>query len=144
MYLLDTNVCVGLLKAQPAITGKLTAVPPNALYLCAVVKAELYYGARASQHIARNLATLQTFFGPYVSLGFDDGCAERYGELRADLRRTGQLIGAAGVGGASEHGERILQSVRGRRDGGVSLRADTWRYVLDGRMDRRPVAAGVT
>ena len=93
MYLLDTNVCVGLLKAQPAITGKLTAVPPNALYLCAVVKAELYYGARASQHIARNLATLQTFFGPYVSLGFDDGCAERYGELRADLRRTGQLIG---------------------------------------------------
>ena len=93
MYLLDTNVCVGFLKAQPAITGKLTAVPPNALYLCAVVKAELYYGARASQHIARNLATLQTFFGPYVSLGFDDGCAERYGELRADLRRTGQLIG---------------------------------------------------
>ena len=93
MYLLDTNVCVGLLKAQPAITGKLTAVPPNALYLCAVVKAELYYGARASQHIARNLATLQTFFGPYVSLGFDDECAERYGELRADLRRTGQLIG---------------------------------------------------
>ena len=93
MYLLDTNVCVGFLKAQPAITGKLTAVPPNALYLCAVVKAELYYGARASQHIARNLATLQTFFEPYVSLGFDDECAERYGELRADLRRTGQLIG---------------------------------------------------
>ncbi len=93
MYLLDTNVCVGFLKAQPAITGKLTAVPPSALYLCAVVKAELYYGARASQHIARNLATLQTFFEPYISLGFDDECAERYGELRADLRRTGQLIG---------------------------------------------------
>ena len=93
MYLLDTNVCVGFLKAQPAITGKLTAVPPNALYLCAVVKAELYYGARASQHIAGNLATLQTFFEPYVSLGFNDECAERYGELRADLRRAGQLIG---------------------------------------------------
>ena len=93
MYLLDTNVCVGFLKAHPAITEKLTAVPPNALHLCSVVKAELYYGARASQQTARNLATLEVFFEPYTSLGFDDGCAARYGELRADLRRTGQLIG---------------------------------------------------
>ena len=93
VYLLDTNVCIGILKANEAVVTKLAQAAPAELYLCSVVKAELYYGARGSQQIANNLATLETFFEPYTSLAFDDPCAERYGQLRADLRRTGQLIG---------------------------------------------------
>lgn len=93
MYLLDTNVCIGILKANEAVASKLALVAPSALYLCSVVKAELYYGARGSQQIATNLATLEAFFEPYTSLVFDDACAGIYGQLRADLRRTGQPIG---------------------------------------------------
>lgn len=93
MYLLDTNVCIGILKANDAVVSRMAQTAPAELYLCSVVKAELYYGARGSQQIANNLATLETFFEPYTSLTFDDSCAELYGQLRADLRRTGQLIG---------------------------------------------------
>lgn len=93
MYLLDTNVCIGILKANDAVVSRMAQTAPGELYLCSVVKAELYYGARGSQQIANNLATLETFFEPYTSLTFSDACAELYGQLRADLRRTGQLIG---------------------------------------------------
>ncbi len=93
MYLLDTNVCIGFLKANEVIVSKMAQVAPTDLNLCSVVKAELYYGARGSQQIANNLAVLERFFEPYTSLVFDDRSAQLYGQVRADLRRTGQLIG---------------------------------------------------
>jgi tRNA(fMet)-specific endonuclease VapC len=93
MYLLDTNVCVGVLKANARIVARFAQVSPANIKLCSVVKAELYYGARASQQIAQNLAALERFFRPLDSLSFDDASAEAYGQIRADLRRTGQPIG---------------------------------------------------
>jgi tRNA(fMet)-specific endonuclease VapC len=94
MILLDTNVCIGFMKGHRAIIEALGKHAPDEVRLCSVVKAELYFGARASQHIARNLATLERFCQPYLSLPFDDACARIYGQLRADLKRTGQIIGA--------------------------------------------------
>lgn len=93
MYLLDTNVCIGILKANDAVVSRTAQTAPAELYLCSVVKAELCYGARGSQQIANNLAILEAFFEPYMSIPFDDRCAQLYGQVRADLRRTGQLIG---------------------------------------------------
>lgn len=62
--------------------------------LCSVVKAELFYGARRSQHIAQNLEKLRVFMEPLPSLPFDDAAAEQYGLIRADLAAAGRPIGA--------------------------------------------------
>lgn len=94
MILLDTNVCIGFMKGHPRVRAALARYAPNDVRLCSVVKAELYFGARASVHLARNLATLEQFCQPYLSLPFDDACAGVYGQLRADLKRLGQPIGA--------------------------------------------------
>lgn len=93
MYLLDTNVCIGFLKANGAISKRVAQHPPSDLLLCSVVKAELFYGAWASQHVAHNLTALERFFKPYTSLAFDDLSAQHYAQVRAELRRTRQLIG---------------------------------------------------
>ncbi len=53
--------------------------------LCAVVKAELSYGASLSAHKAANLRAVEAFCAPFVSLPFDDACAQTYGVLRAQL-----------------------------------------------------------
>lgn len=58
-----------------------------------VVKAELFHGARRSQRVAENLKLLQQFFQPFVSLPFDDPCAEQYGIIRTQLEREGRPIG---------------------------------------------------
>ncbi|CAN5784678.1 type II toxin-antitoxin system VapC family toxin [soil metagenome] len=93
MFLLDTNVCVGVLKDNAVVVNRFGRYATAELRLCSVVKAELYYGARAGAAVAKNLATVERFCRPFESLPFDDSCAKTYGTLRADLRQRGQLIG---------------------------------------------------
>lgn len=58
-----------------------------------MVKAELLYGARSSEHVERNIGRLVAFFVAFESLPFDDSAAEVYGLIRAQLRREGRPIG---------------------------------------------------
>jgi tRNA(fMet)-specific endonuclease VapC len=92
--LLDTNICIAFLTGrQPAVRDKLLSLPRDEIVLCSVVRAELLYGARNSERVDQNLARLSAFFAPFRSLPFDDEAAERYGEIRALLRRQGTPIG---------------------------------------------------
>ena len=94
MFLLDTNVCVRFVNGTSnPLVRKLRVHSPTSIRLCSIVKAELVYGARHSSRPAANLRLLESFFAPFVSIPFDDACLEHYGTLRADLERTGGLIG---------------------------------------------------
>jgi tRNA(fMet)-specific endonuclease VapC len=93
--LLDTNICIAFLNGSDStVRDRLLAHPPDELTLCSVVKAELLYGARNSAHVESNLQKLERFFEPFTSLAFGDDAAGWYGQIRAHLRRSGQLIGA--------------------------------------------------
>ena len=94
MKLLDTNVCIAFLNGtDDGVRARLVAEDPDSVVLCSVVKAELLYGARHSEHVDRNLSRLASFFAPFESLPFNDGAAEIYGLVRAQLRRAGRPIG---------------------------------------------------
>lgn len=58
-----------------------------------MVKAELLYGARASERVDENLSRLAELFGAFPSLPFDDEAASHYGVVRAQLKRAGTPIG---------------------------------------------------
>ena len=93
-FLLDTNVCIRLLnKKHTDIEQRLRQHQPNEIALCSIVKAELLYGVRHSQHVEANLQLLKQFFAPLISLPFDDRCAEEAGLIRADLAAQGNSIG---------------------------------------------------
>ena len=97
-WLLDTSICVPLINrtgetSDPAVQ-RLLDRSPSSLYLCSVVKAELYFGARNSSRVADNLQRVTAFCGAFQSLPFDDDAASQYGVIRADLRREGRMIGA--------------------------------------------------
>jgi tRNA(fMet)-specific endonuclease VapC len=94
MYLLDTDTCVEYLRqANSLVVQRIRAKSPNELRLCSVVLAELYYGAHRSAKPQANLAKVQAFAQPFLSLPFDDKAAEIYGRIRADLAAQGALIG---------------------------------------------------
>ena len=94
MYLLDTNACIRVLNNSSArLVERLRGHDPGEIMLCSVVKAELVYGALRSSRRADNLRLLRRFFGPFVSLPFDDSCAEAYGAIRSDLEASGTPIG---------------------------------------------------
>ena len=93
MYLLDTNVCIGLLKGTlPSEAAAIAKHAPSELRLCAVVKAELLYGARKSDREAANLRVLERFFSSFASLPFDDDAAVCYAGIRERLERSGTPI----------------------------------------------------
>ena len=94
MYLLDTNACIRVLNgSSPVLVGRLREKEPSEIRLCSVVKAELFFGARRSARIEENLRLLQKFFSAFLSLPFDDLCAEHYGIIQNDLARSGSPIG---------------------------------------------------
>lgn len=94
-YLLDTDICIEYLRgSDPGIRDRLLTLSPNEVSLCSIVKAELLFGAQNSQKIAANLRRLRDFFQPFQSAPFDDRAAERYGSVRAHLRREGNEIGS--------------------------------------------------
>jgi tRNA(fMet)-specific endonuclease VapC len=94
MYMLDTNACIRILNNTSApLVSRLRAENPSAIRLSSITKAELLFGARHSARVAANLRLLGRFFAPFISLPFDDRCAEHYSAIRTDLTARGQLIG---------------------------------------------------
>lgn len=93
-YLLDTNICIALLKNnEESLKEKLISYSPIEILLCSVVKAELIYGARKSTCVEQNLNLLGVFFNQFVSLPFDDKAAEFYGVNRTILKNQGKPVG---------------------------------------------------
>lgn len=94
MYLLDTNACIQMLnRRHPGIEAHFRSLTPSDIAVCSIVKSELFYGARHSQHVERNLQRLQAFLAPLKSLPFDDRCAEEAGLIRTDLAAQGNPTG---------------------------------------------------
>lgn len=93
-YLLDTNVCIRYLQGRvPAIRDAIHARKPDTMVVCAVVRAELFYGAMKSQFPTETLTKQRQFIDRFASLPFDDAAALVFGQLRAHLHRQGNPIG---------------------------------------------------
>ena len=94
MILLDTNICIYLINARPPkVLAHFQQYRLGEIGLCSIVAAELTYGVAKSQS-ARNRAALEMFLAPLDILPFDERAIWVYGELRAELERLGQPIGA--------------------------------------------------
>jgi len=130
MILLDTNICIALLRGpEPMLTAHLAAHAPTDVHLCAIVKAELWHGARRSGRIAENSNLLQRFFEPFSSLPFDDRCAEHYGAIRAELDAAGTPIGPNDllIAAIARANEATLVTNNAREFGRVAgLRIEDW------------------
>lgn len=94
IYLLDTNTCITFLRQRnSSVAAKLSSHPPNEVFLCSVVNAELYYGAYQSAMPEKSMETVGGFVNGFESFAFDNKSAEVYGKIRSILSRTGSLIG---------------------------------------------------
>lgn len=93
-HLLDTNACVRYLNGRAVgVRNKLAAMPPGAVVVCSIVKAELYVGAMKSNNPVRTRSEQQAFLMQFISLPFDDAAASIYAIIRAHLETAGTPIG---------------------------------------------------
>ncbi len=97
MYLLDTNVCIEIIKGRSAIVRKrfqFAVTEGTSLFISSVSNFELWYGVEKSDRQQINRRLVESFLsGPLQVLSFDEEDAKRAGEIRAGLELQGKMIG---------------------------------------------------
>ena len=93
-YMLDTNICIYLIKNKPNnILAKLKAVIKEGVSISTITLAELEHGVALSAFPEKNADALTQFLAIIDVLSFDARAAFQYGVIRAELQRRGSLIG---------------------------------------------------
>lgn len=93
MYMLDTNTVSHLFRQHPEVSAKVQAVPPSKICISSITEAELRYGVAKKQ--SKSLSRLVGAFLETVKvIPWDSKAAAVYGELRADMERSGRIMGA--------------------------------------------------
>ena len=93
-YLLDTNICIYLIKQKSSIIlEKIKNAQPLGVGISSITLSELEYGVQKSTLIDRNALNLLQFLTLFNVVPFDESAARIYGKIRATLERKGQLIG---------------------------------------------------
>jgi len=94
-YLLDTNICIYLIKHHPpAVRKHFERLAPGDVGISSITVAELEYGVQKSRFPEKNQSALTRFVLPLEVPAFDAEAALAYGHVRADLETRGVPIGA--------------------------------------------------
>jgi len=94
MYLLDTNICIYLIKGKyPTLSENLKMHTPDQIKISSITVAELSYGVAKSEQKVQNRNALIKFLSPFEILPFTEKEAEYYGRIRAQLEQKCQIIG---------------------------------------------------
>lgn len=84
-FLLDTDTCVYWLRGHLSVREHLNEIDPQTL-------AELRYGAAYSERPANNHQAINDFISAITVLGLTPEAVSIFGDVKANLRRNGQLI----------------------------------------------------
>jgi tRNA(fMet)-specific endonuclease VapC len=93
-YLLDTNTLIYAQKRQGQCLQRIEEHPATALSWSVISIQELVYGMGKSSRPERMSAYLAALKHLYMVLDYNTPCAERAGQLRAQLELQGTPIGA--------------------------------------------------
>lgn len=91
IYLLDTNVVIGLLAGKLTLLRQVREHVPEDFGISAISAHELYFGACKSRRRAENVARVEAL--RFAVLEFDKEDAQHSGEIRAVLAAAGMPIG---------------------------------------------------
>lgn len=95
LYMLDTDTCAFILRrSSPTLLARIQSVPLAQQTISMVTLAELLYGVQVSTRRRENRAAVDALVLHLMVMEWSRGAAEHYAEIRADLKKRGQLIGS--------------------------------------------------
>jgi len=89
-YMLDTNICILVLKTYPAELRERFNELAEQLAISSITLAELHHGVERSSRREANRAALAQFTARLEVLPFAGKAAAQYGRLRVELERMGR------------------------------------------------------
>ena len=94
MYMLDTNICIYVIKHRPeSVLQRIRENLSDGLCISVITLAELRHGVEKSQYKEKNEAALLKFLSILDVLPFDDYAAIEYGKICSELQKQGMPIG---------------------------------------------------
>jgi tRNA(fMet)-specific endonuclease VapC len=128
-YMLDTNIVIYVIKRRPMEV--LAAFNMHAGHLCisAITLSELLHGAEKSAQVEHNLRQVEDFISRLEVLPYGVKAAAHYGEIRADLERSGTPIGVNDLhiaGHARSEGLILVTNNEREFDRVKALRIENW------------------
>lgn len=128
-YMLDTNICIFVMKNRPPTLRERFNSQAEELCISAVTLAELMYGAEKSARVSENMTQVEQFRGRLELLPFAERAAFHYGQIRAELERAGTPAGAYDMmigGHARSKGFVLVTNNRREFDRMSGLRVESW------------------
>lgn len=128
-YLLDTNLCIRVLRDRPPALRERFNAEAAGLCLSTIVLNELLYGAAKSARPLEHRQAVENFADRLSVLPFDAAAADHAADIRVVLEKQGRMIGGYDVLIAGHARSRGLTVVTGnlgefrRVDG---LRSEDW------------------
>lgn len=93
--LLDTNICIFIIKQQPAaVLKRFLEFQVGDIGISSITLSELRYGVAKSAHWEKNSKALDEFIIPLEVAPFGEEAACVYGNIRATLEKAGTPIGS--------------------------------------------------
>jgi tRNA(fMet)-specific endonuclease VapC len=93
-YLLDTNICIYVIKKKPpGVLERVQSTQPGEIAISTITLAELEYGIARSRYPDRNRVALLEFLSLFAILDFDPMASVEYGRIRTWLESKGRPIG---------------------------------------------------
>ncbi len=94
-YMLDTDICSYVMKrSHDALLRRLQKIPVSDVCVSVVTKSELLYGVEVSPRRQQDEAALNAFLNYVEVLDFPDNASSHYAQIRAQLKKSGKMIGA--------------------------------------------------
>lgn len=93
-FLLDTNICIYLIKKKPEhLLHRIKKYEHLISGISSITLSELEYGVQKSDYIEQNTVSLLRFLVQFNVVTFDEAAAHEYGLIRASLEKQGRVIG---------------------------------------------------
>ncbi len=94
-YILDTDICSYIMKrSHPVLLERIRSVPLSDQAVSVVTMAELLYGAKLSNKPKQARDAFNAFIRNLEVIEWSAEAAEHYADIRANLKRRGEMIGA--------------------------------------------------
>ena len=110
MILLDTDICIELLKGNKRVLQRRDQYD-GPVGVCFMTIAELYYGAEKSRDPSKNMDTIEKLLITLEIVHTDIAILKRFGIIKAHLQKQGEPIADADILIASatlEKAERLI------------------------------------
>lgn len=89
-FLLDTNACIHFLNGtSDRLVQRILDAGPGKTAISSITLAELHFGAARSARADANLERVEAFADELTSYPFDDDCAARFGQIKAQMLSVG-------------------------------------------------------